>query len=1412
MKRVAWLRKALWIIPVVLLLLAAIGLLFLRSYLSSARAAQQVAEHLQDLLGGRVEVQAARIALIGASSVRGIQVYEDGEANKPWLRIDDGTADLSVLSLLRDKSPQDIQLQGVHCTLRFDSAGHLLTKLPTKKKAAPTRLPHLRIEGGVLTFDQQHRRPMIVRNVNADVAPGEDGMTLTGAVNDPFWGDWKAHGDFNTNAGKGSLTLDTEKIAVTMTKLKSLPFVPPSIWQEIHIEGTTRAQLDLDMESSGGKTSLHYRVEVSPREARVQVPSIDLEATQAKGKAIVADEIVALDNVSGKTAGGSITANGQLNFREEPTRLAFKAGVQDVVLHDLPPSWKVPRNIDGKLTGSADLVVTLKKGKIETAGSGEGMIRDAKWSGFPIDKPVRLALRSEEGGFRFHQPEPPTLGNEKVGQDEPDADAPEGELPVPQATAKGEEPDAPRRAAEPEDKQQGGGDFFDNAPAEMIHLLDRGIKLTADGLARGIDAAANFLGKLKPPSKPNQEPTYLDVDLGLQNVDLAQLVKKLGLKLPYPMSGRLTFQVHASIPVNTAGDLKAYRLRGSAQLSRFNVDGLAMANVKAQVRYANGVLDLQQLSGEMPGPKARSQTESGNERLGTFEGSACVQVMPRGDVQASLKLDRLPLATLLSLAPGVGNQVMGILSGTVQARAPLEKLSDPASWRGSANLSSPSLALYGLSLRDAAVGLIVDEARARLSTLKADVAGAPLTGKGEVQFKDDYPFKAEMHLGRSDLTALNRLAPAFRPPFELQGHAQLDGSVGGTLKPLRFDTSGEFHARDLVVERFAVDKLSFRWSKDKNDLKLDAIQMDLYGGDVAGSARLPLRAAATGAAQLQIHNLDVQAMAKALPAFPVRVEGKVSGTVKGELAAAEGDRPRTWSTDLELTAPKLRVQGVPAEKLKGNIGSCAGKSTYNLHGETLGGTFTLKGDLPIPAKEKEKKKADEEGAFGARSVSEGGVSLAYASGSERAPAGRGHFELRNAQLARVWDAFHITGALAPLNGRFSIVLDYRHVEPDFFSVGNGTFRIVDISWDGEPLGDTLQGDVRLTERAIQLDNVTGEVAGGLFFGQIAFGLKPNSRSWFRLDLQQVAASRLLVPLPAAAAHVKGAVDVNLRGRIGREWDGSGGITLVRGQIYGTDITEWRIPLTFRFVPSQGSGELTIRDSHARIAQGRARLQSTLNWGNGLRLRGLFLFYQVYLPLLLRNSPEMRSYVSGRVSGRIDLAGDEMRSLNDLKAVVQARMAQGQALQLPVLRQITPYLRPGVSSARFQSGELKGRLAGGIFRVERATLVGDFLKLLILGTVNLAGNLNLEVTAQTGLYCLNPAATNAVRTRIPLLGAIPRLVLYEASSLLANAVVHLRVTGTVRTPIVRLEPLVTLTEEAVRFFFNRTIGLAIPKLP
>ena len=74
---------------------------------------------------------------------------------------------------------------------------------------------------------------------------------------------------------------------------------------------------------------------------------------------------------------------------------------------------------------------------------------------------------------------------------------------------------------------------------------------------------------------------------------------------------------------------------------------------------------------------------------------------------------------------------------------------------------------------------------------------------------------------------------------------------------------------------------------------------------------------------------------------------------------------------------------------------------------------------------------------------------------------------------------------------------------------------------------------------------------------------------------------------------------------------------------------------------------------------------------------------------------------GLASGRIDFSGSNVRSLDDVTATVDASFAQAQAFQLPILSSLVPFVGRGQSNSTFQSGELRGRLANGVFRVQRA---------------------------------------------------------------------------------------------------------------
>jgi hypothetical protein len=73
---------------------------------------------------------------------------------------------------------------------------------------------------------------------------------------------------------------------------------------------------------------------------------------------------------------------------------------------------------------------------------------------------------------------------------------------------------------------------------------------------------------------------------------------------------------------------------------------------------------------------------------------------------------------------------------------------------------------------------------------------------------------------------------------------------------------------------------------------------------------------------------------------------------------------------------------------------------------------------------------------------------------------------------------------------------------------------------------------------------------------------------------------------------------------------------------------------------------------------------------------------------------------------------------------------------------------------------------------------------------------------------NPNFLRLLGLRIPAAGPIPVSLLLEASTYLSNRTIHLRVTGTVRSPVVQVQPVALLSDEVVRFFINRS-SLPIP---
>src|SRR5262249_33514479 len=162
----------------------------------------------------------------------------------------------------------------------------------------------------------------------------------------------------------------------------------------------------------------------------------------------------------------------------------------------------------------------------------KGQIDEAKLVGFP-SRPIELNLHADGKRFRFI----PRSGLLQTIL----SVAPGGPvIPTREARASSLRTDAlARRAVE-------------------------GVGQMARRIANGTVAAAASIGWLDRTLR-NPETTYLQARLAFDEVDLAELVARLGIGLPYEITGKLSVDVQVAIPVNAAADLRAYRLRGRVQ-------------------------------------------------------------------------------------------------------------------------------------------------------------------------------------------------------------------------------------------------------------------------------------------------------------------------------------------------------------------------------------------------------------------------------------------------------------------------------------------------------------------------------------------------------------------------------------------------------------------------------------------------------------------------------------------------------------------------------------------------------------------------------------------------------------------------------------------------------------------------------
>ncbi len=226
----------------------------------------------------------------------------------------------------------------------------------------------------------------------------------------------------------------------------------------------------------------------------------------------------------------------------------------------------------------------------------------------------------------------------------------------------------------------------------------------------------------------------------MNDVDLGKFEQDMNVKLPFPMSGKVSFDAKVAIPLDNPRDLTKYRVQGTAQLNRLVVGDLKIETAETKIDFLNGVLGMATLQGRM-----FPQADAADKSAATFQGTAKLQVEPLGNLEVKLSVERLPVEPLARLV-GASERIVGEVSGTMQGVVPGKTLTDATTWQATAQLTSRALSAAGMTIRSLAAQLNLAKGELAVTKLQGDLEGAPVSGFGKVQLAGNVPFTATLEL------------------------------------------------------------------------------------------------------------------------------------------------------------------------------------------------------------------------------------------------------------------------------------------------------------------------------------------------------------------------------------------------------------------------------------------------------------------------------------------------------------------------------------------------------------------------------------------------------------------------------------------------------------------------------------------
>lgn len=661
-----------------------------------------------------------------------------------------------------------------------------------------------------------------------------------------------------------------------------------------------------------------------------------------------------------------------------------------------------------------------------------------------------------------------------------------------------------------------------------------------------------------------------------------------------------------------------------------------------------------------------------------------------------------------------------------------------------------------------------DQQRARLTKLTATILDGALTADASLDPRTRR-LTAKVQLERLSLAEL-KAALGDRIPFDLAGRVRLTSDIQADLAAATLSARGGIEGKDLVVAEVECPTVHLGYALDQNGVAIRELDARVFAGTLRGSAQIPRDPSGIWAIDVAAEKWDLAPIGRTTLGNSAGMSGHFDARIRGQLTPGAQTRDRRATGEATITAQQLTLFRVPVRQVTGSVNADGKQIAYKLAAGLLDGAARLEGTSPL---------------FDAQSSR---------------PTLTGHARLERLRLRPLAEA--LSRQRIPITGELNAALDYSHIPGELFPKGSGRFTVSEIRRGTEPLVGALTGEILLNHWGLRVQNLSGRAFGGALRANASAELSRLAEPTFQVVLARAELGALTRLAPGVPS-LPGIMNLNVRGRVGREITASGVASVPRTQYENIPMASLRVPFDLRIAPRTGRGRVTLHQANVNVARGRVGGDLAIELGRERSIRGSLDYASISLDDLLKQVLGSAQAASGNLSGHATVTGERLRSLADARVLLRGRLDRAAAQQIPVVNRILPYVQgvtAGVGAPIFDHGDYEANYSGGLLTISNLELDGQSLRLLVSGSVNVRGRLALNVVASSGPRALAQRAIRAVAAKF-LLATVPPLAIVEANQLLADRIIYLTVEGTIQSPVIRVQPVPTLTAEAIRFLLR-----------